>query len=368
MHRCRVCLVSHFDILLYSDVLRGEFLGLIGGVLFSRMPGPVLDTGVRGRGVPIAENEDNDIYDSLDYMRCLKLFIGICSKYTNIDEVIQVCQTSRKYYGLLIFQQLLVLYSRLSMYVLKGPEHSDISLAIKILEQCNSNFVKCVTPNVLSATALVKGMNSVLYTPGYPTSGYPSSEYPTSDGGDDRSHDDKYCIFGYSVIRKVFCSAENVLDMILAEEATTGMYIYMYIYIYVNIYICIFMYIYIQICIYTSILIHDIYTYIGDILDILKYGIVLPSVLPTILSYAISNVRSCASVQDLLPSVESLALKLQTIATRFFFYMHIYIYIYTKYIYLFIHVYIHLFIYIYIYIYIYTYTYIYIYIYMYIIR
>jgi hypothetical protein len=166
------------------------------------------------------------------------------------------------------------------MYALKGPEHGDVSLAIKTLEQCNSNFVKCVIPYILSATAVLKGMNSVLYTPGYSTPGYPTpgyltSGYSTSDGEDGLSYDDKYCIFGYSIIREVFCSAENVLDMILADELLTG-----------------------------------------DILDILKYGVVLPSILPTILTYAISNVRSCASVQDLLPSVESLAPKLQAVATR----------------------------------------------------
>jgi hypothetical protein len=247
IRRCQVCLISHFDILFYSDVLRGEFISLIGGMLSSKVPGlgiPIngasdIDGGIgirrnsMSRG-DIGGNRDqnktvNDICESIDYMRYLRLFMGICSKYTNIDEVILVCQKNRSYYGLLIFQQLLILYSHLSIHSLeiKGllDHSSDTYIALKELEQCNSNFVKCCIPFILSATTLFE--NSIGRLPvSYTTDLY------IVDGGDGIGEG----VFKFKFI--YLC-----------------MYMHMKIYTYTLMCICIYIYTYI----------YGLYTYTGGI-------------------------------------------------------------------------------------------------------
>ena len=235
------CLTHHFEVLFPTAALRSHFFTLLGNTL------TIQDSD-------FGHDTDND-YSHIDYNRCTRLFSRVCFKYRGNGEVVKLFRSSHLH-GLVIFQQLLAVYSCLSMRCLEQKmeqhfanspsdtasraiilsESGDMFRAVGVLEHCNANFVKCAIPIIFNSPA------------------------------------GPIASFGLEIIRGVFQTAQSVIDFTLQQSSN------------------------------------------DDLLSLLRCGTVIPSVLPTILMLGISCSESkeeCC-VQELLPEVRSLLRKLQT--------------------------------------------------------
>lgn len=280
------CLSDHFDTLFYTDSLKSEFLVLLGGLLSK----DTVDSKVV---------ESSRIKETEQYCRSLRLFIQILLKYRRMKEVLQVVLKPRRIYGLTVFQQLLTVYSHLSMLSLQSENQvqdprpkgiripsRELCRALNVLEQCNSNFVKCVIPLIFApssshSTSSVKERTSPVPLP------IPRPFKSDSPGENNKSVEDDlirdtiriekeqadeemmWILLGKSIIQGIFQSAECVLDHLASEPSE-------------------------------------------DSVNTLKHGAVITSVLPTVLVYGISNSRASGCVQDLLPLTRSLTRSIQS--------------------------------------------------------
>jgi alpha-tubulin suppressor-like RCC1 family protein len=237
------CISNCFDVLFYTPELRGQFFILFGKHLTSIQsvrPGePVNFTGL----------VDKTGLKNVDAERILRLYTRVCFKYRSNNEIIKLFQSSRSQ-GLVIFHSLLLVYSHLSLLCLdsKAQQHilvpgGDVSRALGALEHCNSNFVKCAIPIIFSTRSV---SNS--------------------------KEDEELVLFGKSILKDIFNSAEVVLDQISHLPLTL------------------------------------------DLMNVLRSNTVIPGILPTILLYGISHATKFTDcVEDLLPHVDSLVNKLHQV-------------------------------------------------------
>jgi Concanavalin A-like lectin/glucanases superfamily len=280
------CLSDHFDTLFYTDSLKSEFLVLLGGLLSK----DTMDSKVV---------EKSRVKETEQYCRSLRLFVQILLKYRRMKEVLQVVLKPRRIYGLTVFQQLITVYSHLSMLSLQfenqvqDPRPKGIKIpsrelcrALNVLEQCNSNFVKCVIPLIFApssshSTCSLKVRTSPIPLPiPRPLKSDISGENTRTVENDllrdtirvEKEQADEemmWTLLGKSVIQGIFHSAECVLDH-LANEPNE------------------------------------------DSINTQRHGAVITSVLPTVLVYGISNSRASGCVQDLLPLTRSLTRSIQS--------------------------------------------------------
>ena len=282
------CLSDHFDTLFYTDSLRSEFLILLGGLLSKDTADLGLVDGSR-----IKETEQ--------YCRSLRLFIQILLKYRRIKEVLTVLVKPRRIYGLTVFQQLITVYSHLSLMSLKSQNQvqdtpckgikipgTELIRALNVLGQCNSNFVKCAIPLIFASTPTSPltffSTSSKMHAAASPI--LRSSKSDVSVEGVNTVEDDalrhnigvekeqadeelQWNALGKTIIQGIFLSAECVLDYLAIEPPTE------------------------------------------DSINTLRYGALITSVLPTVLIYGISNSRVNGCVQDLLPLTRSFTRSLQ---------------------------------------------------------
>ena len=281
-------IANHFDTLFFTESSRAEFLSLLGGFLSKKTPDPPTTsrqhtTGLLGR-------------ESGDYCTRLRLFTLIVKRYRRMEEVTKLFHTSNRHCGITIFQQLLDVYGYLSVLSLenracrtqvpmvspKGPSIPvrDMCRTLATLEQCNANFVKCAVPLILGSTVSltiphVKPLISVSLSPSsnsvIPREMLKKSNEETDSLRMRQEEEDErqFVTFGITIIKDIFSCAERVLDILAAQSLT------------------------------------------DDATNVMQYGTVIPSVLPTILIFGISNSRSRGCVQDLLPLVLSLSKKIQ---------------------------------------------------------
>jgi hypothetical protein len=99
---------------------------------------------------------DMDFEPLIDYSRCLRLFSSLCFRYRGINDVIDFFRGS-KTHGLFIFQQLLNVYSSLSMIFLEtkswplmNATANEVHRALGLLDHCNANFSKIAIPVILA--------------------------------------------------------------------------------------------------------------------------------------------------------------------------------------------------------------------------
>lgn len=280
-------IANHFDTLFFSDSSRSEFLSLLGGLLSKKTPDPMSS---RQHSAGLSDREPEA------YCTRLRLFTLIVKRYRRMDEVTKLFHRSNRHCGMIIFQQLLDVYGYLSVLSLenracrtqvptaspKGPfiPLRDMCRTLAILEQCNANFVKCAIPLILGSTVSltmphVKPLISVTLSPSS-NSVIQKDLLKKSDEETDsllmkQEEDDErqFVTLGITIIKDVFSCAERVLDVLAAQSLN------------------------------------------DDATNVMQYGTVLPSVLPTIIIFGISNSRSRGCVQDLLPLVLSLSKKIQ---------------------------------------------------------
>jgi Concanavalin A-like lectin/glucanases superfamily len=280
------CLSDHFDTLFYTDSLKSEFLVLLGGLLSK----DTVDSKVV---------ESSRVKETEQYCRSLRLFIQILLKYRRMKEVLLVVLKPRRIYGLTVFKQLLTVYSHLSMLSLQSENQvqdprpkgiripsRELCRALNVLEQCNSNFVKCVIPLIFApssshSTCSVNARTSPVPPPIPRPLKSDSSGENTKAVEDDLMRDTiriekdqadeeaMWTLLGRSIIQGIFHSAECVLDLLANEPSE-------------------------------------------DSINTQRHGAVITSVLPTVLVYGIANSRACGCVQDLLPLTRSLTRSIQS--------------------------------------------------------
>jgi hypothetical protein len=283
-------IANHFDTLFFSDSSRSEFLSLLGGLLSKKTYDPPPTSRQHSIGIGLLGRESDD------YCTRLRLFTLIVKRYRRMDEVTKLFHTSNRHCGILIFQQLLDVYGYLSVLSLenracrtqvpivspKGPSIPvrDMCRTLAILEQCNANFVKCAMPLILGSTVSltvphVKPLTSLSLSPSS-NSAIPREMLKKSNEETDsirmrQEEDDErqFVTFGITIIKDIFSCAERVLDILAAQSLN------------------------------------------DDVTNVMQYGTVIPSVLPTVIIFGISNSRSRGCVQDLLPLVLSLSKKIQ---------------------------------------------------------
>ena len=263
---CGACLSRHFEVLFATDAARTNFVSMLSQILTARVPEEAV--GRRAKS-PVSEPISPEKVDGasgasdvpeVEYVRCLRLFTRMCARYRNINEAMKLFTPPRRRHGLGLFRQLLAVYSHLSLYSLEhraqiagvSVHSGDVCRALATLEQCNASLVKCAIPLVLGNDGNGNGV-----------------------GGDGESERDpgasEWRAFGTTIIREIFATAESVLDLLAAQSLT------------------------------------------DDVMNLLRYGTVIPSVLPTILLYGIVHARACGCVQQLLPLSRSLTKKLQAL-------------------------------------------------------
>lgn len=215
-----------------------------------------------------------------------------------MDEVTKLFHTSNRHCGMAIFQQLLDVYAYLSVQSLearackvqvpsvspKGPiiPVRELCGTLATLELCNANFVKCAIPLILGSTVSltiphVKPFISVSLSPS--SNNVATKDLTKKSNEEADSHrmkqeeDDerRFATYGIMIIKDVFSCAEKVLDILTAQSLN------------------------------------------DEVTNVMQYGTFIPSVLPTIIIFGISNSRSRGCVQDLLPLVLSLSKKIQNL-------------------------------------------------------
>jgi hypothetical protein len=105
------CITRFFEVLFPTPELRGRFFALLGSRLthneIESMPVPSMSAAANRQG------KAEKVSLALDYCRSLRLFSRVCFKYRGNSEVVKLFHASH-YHGLVVFQQLLSVYSCLS--------------------------------------------------------------------------------------------------------------------------------------------------------------------------------------------------------------------------------------------------------------
>jgi alpha-tubulin suppressor-like RCC1 family protein len=196
----------------------------------------------------LEESELNRVFP-IQHDRCLRLFTKLCFKYRDLNEVMELFKVS-KYSGLLVFRDILSAYNKLSMINIGAQQQNavlgvgDIFRSVGTLEYCCSNFVKCALPIIFEEYS-------------YSCSG--ESVTCLQEGSKPTSQD--ISSLGMQIIRDVCQTSEFVLDVLCQQQNL------------------------------------DPGTGIGS---------VIPSILPTILLYAIHYAATKPIAVEFLPIVQSL--------------------------------------------------------------
>lgn len=218
----------------------------------------------------IVKNEDRELSPqaSLQEMKLsfelsnLRLLTAYCSIYRTGDEVITLFQKS-KMDGLIVFRQLVSAYSYFSKQVMdhriSGSSHfrqNDIRKSINVLEHSITAFIKSAIPLILTASCSPT-TEIILITSGLDIG---------SILGDEKLEIQRY---GAEIFCDVLIDAENILDSLLSQALNE------------------------------------------DILGQLRYGTIMPSILPSIILYAISFSKYGCVILEVLPQLQHIIKKLQ---------------------------------------------------------
>eukprot|EP01041_Mallomonas_annulata_P001258 gene1258-2435_t len=253
---------KYFDILFISAKSKSQFFTLLASNLtkMKTVEQPSSSSShaqlQNGSSSQMNLNTGPSSTSRLDHSKCLHLFTTIFFKFRRMDEVINLFRTSKKH-GLIIFQQLLVVYSHISMICLENKLlqtsttsstniqlQPHVSHSVSALEHCSANFAKCAIPLILSTY---------------------------------EEDDEMIYSLGLLIIQQIFSTAETVLDHVSTSTSTST----------------------------SSSTSTQSQALSEDVFSILRFGTVLPSVLPTLLLYAISFISTKGIVQDILPYMDA---------------------------------------------------------------
>jgi hypothetical protein len=196
---------------------------------------------------------------------CVRMMTIFCATYRNSEEVVRSFQES-KLDSVAVFRSMLVLYGHFSMHnlvkrmhstrpsaVVVSPAHnaaqSDVRRLVTVLEHCISNFIKCGVPVVFAA-------------------GSPAAKKAPS------AHTERNAeLFqaGVELVRDVLADAMRLVDYVLTQQQSEEM------------------------------------------LGLLRYGTIMPSILPSILIYGIVFAKHRCVMLEVAPDVTRLIHKLQLI-------------------------------------------------------
>jgi len=218
---------------------------------------------------------------------CLRILTIICTNFCVFDEVIRLFQKS-KLNALKIFHCIINMYGHFSMYNLSKRAtttttyassttsnknnhnhnngiNADIRRLLSVFEHCLSNFVKCAIPIIFVSTITSKKKNNNAIT--------------TTDTTDNKDDTDAEILeLGIRIIKDVLMDAMGLVDYVLQQQQQQ----------------------------------HN-QSNVDDILGQLRYGTIMPSVLPSILIYGISFAKYGCLILDVIPDLRCLVNKLQLI-------------------------------------------------------
>ena len=193
---------------------------------------------------------------------CVRMMTIFSATYRCSDEVVHMFQES-KLDSLVVFRHMLSLYGHFSMHNLvkrihltkstvSGVHQStsiDVRRLISVLEQCISNFIKCAVPIIFAAGALnVRGNSS-------------------------ESLDSTQSLLfqsGVEIVREVLADAMRLVDYVQSQQSQSE-----------------------------------------DMLGQLRYGTIMPSILPSLLIYGIAFAKHRCLMLEIVPDVSRLIQKLQ---------------------------------------------------------
>ena len=211
------------------------------------------------------------------YTLNLRLLALSGNLFKNNEEVVRIFQRST-FDGLRLFRVLLSIYSHFSRLLLEKKIQqqsgiptttplllvgaalattspvlgADVRRLMSLLEHCITNFLKCAVPIIFSNTlteSQISNPSLIEYTP----------------------LSRKLHAFGVEVIREVLCGAEAVIDYLLLPQQPLS----------------------------------------DDVMNQLRYGTVMPSILPSILIYGMSFAKNGYVMMDIMPNMRTLIKKLQ---------------------------------------------------------
>lgn len=251
-------------------------------------------TTAKGGGASAIKSFAPDLLRTYNTLN-IRLLMLACSLFKSHDEVVSIFQRSRLH-GLVIFRSMLVLYSHYSKQTLekKIQQQNGISTApvtpvlpglgmgtnliplltqdirrlMSLLEHCITNFVKCAVPVIYASALPIARRSSTSPTES------PASTLSLTTGKKGSNEDVQQLYdYGVAVIKEIFADAEAVMDLLLLPQQTLS----------------------------------------EEIMNQLRYGTVIPSILPSVLIYGVAFTKFGCIMTDVVPCVRSLIRKLQLV-------------------------------------------------------
>lgn len=274
-----LCLAQSYELLLPDTLILSDFFLIMKKYAIIHNNDVVDNTTYNSNSTTTNPSANQIFQQSL----CLRILTIICTNFCVFDEVIRLFQKS-KLNALKVFQCIVNMYGYFSMYNLSKRAditatastsvaasnknnnnsnnsgiHSDIRRLLSVFEYCLSNFVKCSFPIIFVSTITSKKKNSEI----------------------DSCHtdDDDILELGVIIIRDVLTDAMRLVDYVLQQQHQQQ---------------------------------HN-QNHLDDILGQLRYGTIMPSVLPSILIYGISFAKYGCLILDIIPDLRCLVNKLQLI-------------------------------------------------------
>lgn len=207
---------------------------------------------------------------------CVRMLTIFSATYRSSDEVVRLFQVS-PLDGLMVFRNMLSMYGHFSMHSLVKRFHSttkaaatpggahagasiDVRRLVTVLEHCISNFVKCSIPIIFAAASPIPAHgdgDADIDVTGANTPSTPRSEIFRS---------------GVEIIKEVLADAVRLVDYVLTQSQQSE-----------------------------------------EMLGQLRYGTIMPSILPSILIYGISFSKYRCLMLEIVPDVSFLMQRLQLI-------------------------------------------------------
>ena len=206
----------------------------------------------------------------------LRLLSLSSSVFRSSEEVVRIFQRS-KLHGLHLFRTLLSLYNHFSIQTLERKiqqqtgnlagvstgaaivsavpaVNTDVRRLMSLLEHCITNFVKCAVPIIFASSLSV-----------------PQEDISDVAGSDSLSTSMKQHLFGVEILKEVLYDAVAVIDFLLLPQQPLS----------------------------------------EDIMNQVRYGTVMPSILPSILIFGMSFTKYGCIIMDIIPNMRNLIKKLQ---------------------------------------------------------